>query len=127
MQRARRKARAWRYWSVSSKWHQEAITKNGNERDLSMAVEDVLARCRRNHQSVLFQRVVETVEIVVKEKTHRLEVYEASGRYGYNVNQLFESEDRDLQAWSLTRYSKAEYTSSEFALAAALQSLGYRV
>ncbi len=103
------------------------MTKNGNERDLSMAVEDVLARCRRNHQSVLFQRVVETVEIVVKEKTHRLEVYEASGRYGYNVNQLFESEDRDLQAWSLTRYSKAEYTSSEFALAAALQSLGYRV
>lgn len=91
-----------------------------------MAAEDVLKRCRRNHSAVGFHRVVETVEILLKEKTNRIEVFESAGRYGYNLLELRETEDGELAAWHLAHYSKAEYTSSDGALTAALQSLGYR-
>ncbi len=89
-----------------------------------MSVEEVLRRVRRTH-TVTFQRTVETVDVVLKEKSHRVEVYESNGRYGFSIFE-YRDLDQETTVLSLANYSKPEYTGVHAALTAGLQSLGYR-
>lgn len=90
-----------------------------------MATEDVLNRCRRQH-NVAFHRVVDAVDIMLKDRTHRVEVFDSAGRFGFSIFEYWELEQEPGQFLHAARYSKPEYTSGDAALAAALNSLGYR-